>query len=136
MAEQKEAARPTGGFGDPAGVPSLEELQHWTFVMGRAQQLMLEHMSEQMKDGSAVNFDPAKTAAQWPGMGMWADPAQVAKMQTELWTEGLNIWQRVLGQAPDEQKSALREKADKDKRFAAPEWAEHPMFDVIRQTYL
>ncbi len=120
-------------------IPSLEELQHWTSVMGRAQQLMLEHMAEQMKEGASASsslFDPSKAAVRWPGMELWADPAKLAQMQTELWTEGLNIWQRVLGQSPSSEKSALQEKADKDKRFAAPEWSEHPMFDMMRQSYL
>ena len=31
--------------------------------------------------------------------------------------------------APDEQER-------KDRRFAAPEWRENPIFDTIRQTYL
>ena len=34
------------------------------------------------------------------------------------------------------EKSALAEKADKDRRFAAPEWRDNPLFDTIRQTYL
>ena len=32
--------------------------------------------------------------------------------------------------------SELAEKADKDRRFAAPEWRDNPLFDTIRQTYL
>ena len=52
----------------------------------------------------------------------------------ELWTEGVAIWQRVLGGPSD--KSALAEKADKDKRFAAPEWRDNPLFDMIRQSYI
>jgi polyhydroxyalkanoate synthase len=140
MAEQDtKQAPPHAATMDSPPLPSLEELQHWTSVMGRAQQLMLEHVADQMKEGVAAPsamFDTSKAAVRWPGMEMWADPARVAQMQTELWTEGLNIWQRALGQAPAEQKSALQEKADKDKRFAAPEWAAHPMFDMMRQTYL
>ncbi len=116
-------------------LPSLEEMQHWTFVMGRAQQLMLEHVAEQMKEGAAAAFDPSKAALRWPGMEMFPDPAQLAQMQTQLWTEGLGIWQRVLGQGAGG-KTELQEQAEKDKRFAAPEWAEHPMFDMIRQSYL
>ena len=118
-------------------MPSLEEMQHWTFVMGRAQQLMLEHVAGQMKEGAAT-FDPSRSAMKWPGMEMFPDPAKIAQMQTELWTEGLGIWQRALAGAGagTGEKSALQERADKDKRFAAPEWAEHPMFDMIRQTYL
>ncbi len=116
-------------------LPSLEEMQHWTFVMGRAQQLMLEHVAQQMKEGAAAAFDPGKSAVRWPGMEMFPDPARLAEMQTQLWTDGLDIWQRVLGQNAGE-KTQLQEKAEKDKRFAAPEWGEHPMFDMIRQSYL
>ena len=92
----------TGVAAEPP-LPSLEELQHWTSVMGRAQQLMLEHVAEQMSQGvsaSSAMFDPSRAAVRWPGMEMWADPARLAQMQTELWTEGLGIWQRALGQAP------------------------------------
>ena len=136
MADQdsKQAERGTDMPGMPP-LPSLEEMQHWTFVMGRAQQLMLEHVAEQMKEGASAAFDPSKATARWPGMEMFADPAKLAQMQTELWTEGFNIWQRLLGQGTGE-KTELQEKAEKDKRFAAPEWGEHPMFDMIRQTYL
>jgi polyhydroxyalkanoate synthase len=31
----------------PFPTPSLEDMQHWTWVMGRAQQLMMEHLSQQ-----------------------------------------------------------------------------------------
>ncbi|HEY0326320.1 MAG TPA: class I poly(R)-hydroxyalkanoic acid synthase [Allosphingosinicella sp.] len=134
MADQDTAeARPEAPGMPP--MPSLEEMQHWTFVMGRAQQLMLEHVAEQMKGGAASVFDPSKAAVRWPGMEMFPDPAKLAEMQTQLWTEGMSIWQRVLGQGAGE-KTALQEQAEKDKRFAAPEWAEHPMFDMIRQSYL
>jgi polyhydroxyalkanoate synthase len=30
---------------ETATPPSLEDLQHWTWVLGRAQQMMLEHGS-------------------------------------------------------------------------------------------
>jgi polyhydroxyalkanoate synthase subunit PhaC len=117
------------------GLPTLEEMQHWTFVMGRAQQLMLEHMAEQMKAAPA-SFDPSRLAAGLPGASMFADPAQLARMQTELWSEGLAIWQRALGLGDGAAKSDVQAKAERDKRFAASEWAEHPMFDMMRQTYM
>src|SRR4051812_7521058 len=118
--------------------PSLEDMQHWTWVMGRAQQMMMEHMAGQM--GEAVKAAPdaeaaaGKVASSWPGMNMFADPARIMQMQTELWTEGLSIWQRALG--GDAQRSALAEKADKDRRFAAKAWQDNPLYDTIRQTYL
>jgi polyhydroxyalkanoate synthase len=118
----------------PFPTPNLEDMQHWTWVMGRAQQLMMEHLSQQMGAAAAQAPDPGKAAAGWPGMAMFGDPARVMQMQADLWTEGLSIWQRALG-LPQES-AALAEKADKDRRFAAPEWRDNPLYDTIRQTYL
>lgn len=129
-------------------MPSLEELQHWTWVMGRAQQMMMEHMAQQLgeaadKAAEAAGPDQAERVAQtWPGTNLFGDPAKLMEQQAQLWTEGFGIWQRALvkaaagpeavGDAP----SALAEKADRDRRFASPEWRDNPLFDTLRQTYL
>jgi polyhydroxyalkanoate synthase len=117
----------------PAAFPSLEEMQHWTWVMGRAQQMMLEHLAEQMNEAAKTISDPAAIAAQWPGMSMFPDPAGIAKAQVNMWTEGLSLWQRALSGPPP---AEIAEKAAKDKRFAAPQWQDHPLFDMIRQSYI
>ncbi|HYD11335.1 MAG TPA: class I poly(R)-hydroxyalkanoic acid synthase [Allosphingosinicella sp.] len=145
MAETKDTPEtPTSPF--PA--PSLEDLQHWTWVMGRAQQMMLEHMAQQLGEATekaAAAADPGhagRVTQAWPGMNLFADPAKLMEQQAQLWTEGLGIWQRALAKAAGgaevakEEPSALAEKADRDKRFAAPEWRDNPLFDTIRQTYL
>ncbi|MGZ8998232.1 MAG: PHA/PHB synthase family protein [Allosphingosinicella sp.] len=133
MAEQKEEQKRAESRA--AAFPTLEELQHWTFVMGRAQQMMMEHLASQMGEATTnLPSDPAKAAASWPGMNLFADPAALARQQSELWSEGLGIWQRALGFA--EPRDELRQKADQDKRFAAQEWRDNPLFDTIRQTYL
>ncbi|MEA3028794.1 MAG: poly[(R)-3-hydroxyalkanoate] polymerase subunit PhaC [Sphingomonadales bacterium] len=122
----------------PFPTPSLEDMQHWTWVMGRAQQLMMEHLSQQTGAAAQAAADADKAAeraaAQWPGMAMFGDPAKIMQMQADLWTEGMSIWQRALGGA--QERSALREKADQDRRFAAKAWRDNPLYDTIRQTYL
>ncbi len=125
----------------PFPTPSLEDIQHWTFVMGRAQQMMMEHLSAQMGQAAARAPEPEKVAAaasQWPGANLFGDPAKLMQAQAQLWTEGLAIWQRALGQATGggAEKAELAEKADKDRRFAAAEWRDNPLYDTIRQTYL
>ncbi len=111
-------------------LPTLEEMQQWTWVMGRAQQMMLEHVAKAMGEASAA--EPKAPQLRW--MSMFADPAKIAQQQTDLWTQGLAIWQRALGgEAP---RTELAEKADKDKRFAAAQWRDNPLFDMIRQSYL
>jgi polyhydroxyalkanoate synthase len=131
MADQKTSER--AGASPAASTPpfpSLEEMQHWTWVMGRAQQLMLEHVARAMGEAPA----PTPQAAALPWMNLFGDPSKLAEAQVGLWTEGLNIWQRALG--IETARTPLEDKADKDKRFSAPAWKENPLFDMIRQSYL
>jgi polyhydroxyalkanoate synthase len=129
MADQKTTERPQAAA---PPLPTLEEMQHWTWVMGRAQQMMLEHLAKAA--GEAKPPQPDALAKQMPWMAMFPDPAQFAEQQVALWTEGMNIWQRALGL--DTPRTEIEEKADKDRRFNAPQWRDNPLFDMIRQTYL
>ena len=121
---------------------TLEEMQHWTGVMGRAQQMMLEFFAKQMSEGQVPAMPnmpdmPSMAglpAVRWPDMStfsFYADPSKLAQAQVDMWSQGLAIWQRALGQAP----AATAEPVG-DKRFAAKAWAENPLFDMIRQSYL
>jgi polyhydroxyalkanoate synthase len=111
-------------------LPTLEEMQHWTWVMGRAQQLMMEHVARAMGEAA----EEARPLSAFPWMNLLADPAKVAQAQVDLWSEGVAIWQRALG-GPAEP-TGLAEKADRDRRFNAPQWRDNPLFDMIRQSYL
>ncbi|KQM67582.1 poly(R)-hydroxyalkanoic acid synthase [Sphingomonas sp. Leaf17] len=103
--------------------PSLEDLQHWTWVMGRAQQMMMEQGLQAMKG-------PAEAMPVIPGFN---DPATVQRVQ-DFWADSLTIWQRFLD--PAQAASAPVAAAPADKRFKAAEWHENPVFDMIRQSYL
>jgi polyhydroxyalkanoate synthase len=108
---------------DAPELPSLEELQHWTWVMGRAQQMMLE---SGLSTAAAEQRDLAVPVI--PGLN---DPATIERAEA-FWTDSLNLWQRFLDPkaAPaDDGKHA------RDKRFAAPQWRDNPLFDWIRQSY-
>jgi polyhydroxyalkanoate synthase subunit PhaC len=113
-------------------MPTLEDWQHWTLVMGRAQQMLMEFWAESVKKDqpfpawspSAFGFGDAERAA---------DPMALMSAGAQAWAKGLETWGKMLGgvTAP-----APAEKDRKDRRFAAPEWRENPIFDTIRQTYL
>jgi polyhydroxyalkanoate synthase subunit PhaC len=104
-------------------LPTLEEMQQWTQVIGRAQQLLLEQ------------------AAGSSGQPLPFDPTTIARIQTGFADEGLALWQRFLNSG-----GLLRDRPDpapasgptarKDRRFADPAWTEHPFYDLIRQSYL
>ena len=116
-----------------SAIPTLEDWQHWTLVMGRAQQMMMEFWAESLKkdqpfpawDPSAFGFGDAKAQT---------DPMALMSAGAQAWAKGLETWGKMLGgvtAAPTGD-----EKERKDRRFAAPEWRENPIFDTIRQTYL
>ena len=52
----------------------------------------------------------------------------------QAWAKGLETWGKMLGGVTA--RAGTDETERKDRRFAAPEWRENPIFDTIRQTYL
>ena len=76
-----------------------------------------------------------KVAPHWPGMSMFARSGEAHAAQAQLWTEGLGDL-AAGARRPIASGAALEEKADRDRRFAAPNWRDNPLFDTIRQTYL
>ena len=122
-----------------SAMPTLEDWQHWTLVMGRAQQMMMEFWADQVKHAPAMPsaapawgaFPPA-----FPGMpasGGSADPTALMTAGAQAWAKGLESWGKMLGGVTV---GTGDEPERKDRRFAAPEWRENPIFDTIRKTYL
>ena len=116
-----------------SAIPTLEDWQHWTLVMGRAQQMMMEFWVESLKKDqpfpawtpSAFGFGDAQSAS---------DPMALMSAGAQAWAKGLETWGKMLGGVTAS--PTTDEKDRKDRRFAAPEWRENPIFDTIRQTYL
>lgn len=112
--------------------PTLEDWQHWTLVMGRAQQMLMEFWAEQMKNGQPV---PAwsPSAFEFGAETPTADPLALMTAGAQAWAKGLETWGKVLGGVTAPVSAGEQRK---DRRFAAPEWAENPIFDTIRKSYL
>ena len=107
----------------PPPLPTLEDMQHWTWVIGRAQQMLLESGLDMMTLAAAA--PPA------PGVPTLPDASGLARVQTDFWSDSLKLWQRFLDPA-----KAAPDTAVADRRFAAPQWRDNPMFDLVRQSYL
>lgn len=102
--------------------PGLADLQRWTWVLGRAQQMMMEQ-------GLAAMQAPATGAPVMPGIN---DPATLQRA-SDFWQNSLTLWQRFLQPGePAEQQDA----APRDKRFKAEAWRDNPLFAWIRESYL
>ena len=100
--------------------PGLEDWQHWTWVMGRAQQMLMEAWAENLKKEAPL---PGIAAAQ-P-----ADPMIWMTAGAEAWSKGLEAWGKMLD-------ATAEAEARKDRRFASPEWSENPVFATIKDSYL
>ncbi|MFZ5748139.1 MAG: PHA/PHB synthase family protein [Pseudomonadota bacterium] len=103
--------------------PTLEDLQHWTWVLGRAQQMLLEH-----------GFDLAghlPEAPAFPGLAESRPPMAAA---AAFWTDTMALWQRFFDPEHAAPFEETPEQA-RDKRFKAPQWREHPLFNFLRQSY-
>ncbi|WP_066800461.1 PHA/PHB synthase family protein [Sphingomonas soli] len=103
--------------------PSLEDLQHWTWVLGKAQQMMLEQGLDVM-DQAPAN----------PAFGAMLDPTAALRATADFWADTMQLWQRFLDPAHATPFEETPEQA-RDKRFKAPQWREEPVFDFLRQSY-
>ena len=128
------------------GMPSLEDWQHWTLVMGRAQQMLMQAWADSLDSSNSKSqpfagfgampgmASPSAFGFSMPGVAPEGDPATdpMALMTAgaQAWAKGLEAWGQMLGVDPASKAEA------KDRRFAAPEWRDNPLFDTIRQTYL
>ena len=117
-----------------SAIPTLEDWQHWTWVMGRAQQMLMEAWAESLKTSQPWPSTPPQWGAFPPAFFKPSDtPTDASSMMSagaEAWAKGLEAWGKMLGL---ETATAAERK---DRRFSAPEWRENPLFDQIRQTYL
>src|SRR6478672_3445807 len=109
-----------------SAIPTLEDWQHWTLVMGRAQQMLMEFWSQSLKG------DQPFPAWSMPALG-FGDMQQPADPMA-LIIAGAQAWAKMLGGVAAAPTGGEKER--KDRRFAAPEWSENPIFDTIRQTHL
>lgn len=60
----------------------------------------------------------------------------LAKLQQEFAARHAQLWAAELRRRPEDPAPAVALPAPSDRRFSAPEWAESPVFDYLRQAYV
>ncbi|MCC2981426.1 PHA/PHB synthase family protein [Sphingomonas sp. IC4-52] len=100
--------------------PNLADLQHWTWVIGRAQQMMLE------QGLAMLDARPKDEAAGGDGG---------AAKTGDFWSESLSMWQQFLAASAPSAPAPEPGGGRIDKRFTAPAWHQNPLFAWIRQSY-
>ena len=63
-------------------------------------------------------------------------PQELTQLQQEFAARHLKLWQACLQRKPDQPPPAVALPDAADRRFSAPEWAESPIYDYLRQAYL
>ena len=65
-----------------------------------------------------------------------AQPDRLVRAQADLFQRYLELWQSAARRAGGETVQPVVQPERGDKRFNDPDWAENPVFDVIKQSYL
>jgi len=64
------------------------------------------------------------------------DPGKALALQMEWWQKSLELWQQTAQRMAGQEAAPVAQPRQGDKRFAADEWQENPVFDFIKQSYL
>lgn len=76
-------------------------------------------------------------APQGVNAAAWNAESEALKALQQEWTaRQAQLWQGMLGKAPDQPAPQLASAASNDKRFDHPAWAASPIYDYLRQAYL
>jgi len=108
-----------------AEAPDLAQMQHWTQVIGLAQQMILERSA-----------DLTDRAMKFRALEAHPNLEKIADIQSKMASRGMDVWEQVLARASGTGESDAVSPADLDRRFADPRWRDNPVFDLIRQMYL
>jgi polyhydroxyalkanoate synthase len=63
-------------------------------------------------------------------------PDRLMRAQADLFNKYMELWQSAARRVQGEEAPPAAAPVKGDKRFDAPEWAAHPVFDIIKQSYL
>jgi polyhydroxyalkanoate synthase len=103
-----------------------------------AQGAIAEAALRQADRPAALSPDPFHVAPAFTDvMGrLAAQPERLLRAQADLFTRYMDLWHSTARRLAGEDVAPVAPPAKGDKRFSAPEWSEHPLFDVIKQSYL
>lgn len=104
----------------------------------RAQQIFLDYLDEQGKQGGFQLPDPGVVGEVFmeAAIRLWSDPARLIEAQGELMAGYARLWQTEARKLRGEPAPPVAEPEKGDRRFADDTWSEDVAFDFIKQAYL
>lgn len=130
---------------DPAAFLSAEQRQAMEKLSANlaraavtAQGAIAEAALRQADSPAALSPDPFHVApALTDVMGrLAAQPDRLLRAQADLFSRYLDLWQTTTRRMGGEQVDPVVQPPKGDKRFNDPEWGAHPVYDVMKQSYL
>ena len=123
---------------------AVGDLAQWTGVAQRLQTMWLDFQREQAAGAAGKLPSILSDPGGWMEIGQgWLKALPLANpdRQKELWEQGLELWEGVLGQYGIGPRAAEQGQGEvqlprKDRRFADPKWREQPFYALMHQTYL
>ena len=120
-------------------MPTRDQIEQLSMNLARAamtaQQVIAEAALKQADRPAALSPDPFNVAPAMTSVmtSLASRPDRLFQAQAELFKGYMDLWTDAARTATGQQMEPL---TARDKRFAAPEWAENPVFDVMRRSYL
>ncbi|MBI1408010.1 MAG: class I poly(R)-hydroxyalkanoic acid synthase [Caulobacter sp.] len=148
QAAQQATAGVAAAFGplpDPAAFIPREQREQFEKLSANlaraaitAQGAIAEAALRQADAPSALNTDPFHVG---PAMSqvmtkLASEPDRMLRAQADLFSRYLDLWQNTARRMAGETVEPVVAPAKGDKRFNDPDWGEHPVFDVMKQSYL
>ncbi len=130
---------------DPAGFIPREQREQFEKLSANlaraaitAQGAIAEAALRQADAPAALNTDPFHVGpALTQVMGKLAsEPDRMLRAQADLFSRYLDLWQNTAKRMGGETVEPTVVPAKGDKRFNDPDWGAHPLFDVMKQSYL
>lgn len=137
-----EAAVPEPELGPaaaPFGAEQREMLETLSLNLAKAamtaQTAIAEAALSQADRPAALSPDPFNVGPAMTSVmsSLASRPDRLFSAQADLFNRYMDLWASTARRAAGEEPAAA---PSKDKRFKDPAWAENPMFDVMRQSYL
>lgn len=138
-AEPAAAPQPAPSPQPEAEMPSRDQIEQLSMNLARAamtaQQVIAEAALKQADRPAALSPDPFNVGPAMTSVmtSLASRPDRLFQAQAELFKGYMDLWTDAARQATGQPMEPL---TTRDKRFAAPEWAENPVFDVMRRSYL